>query len=83
MLLPVIGFVVYSSLQVSVVECEVCMAFGGRELCRSASAASRDEALRSATDNACALLASGMTDTIRCQRGDPVRTDCRGPGEGR
>ncbi len=76
-LTPVIGFVVYSSLQVSAVECEVCMRFDGREVCRSASAARREEALRSATDNACAWLTSGMTSTIRCLRGQPLKTECR------
>ena len=76
-LTPVIGFVVYSSFQVSAVECEVCMQFDGRTICRSASAARRDEALRSAADNACALLTSGMTNSIRCQQSEPVRTECR------
>jgi hypothetical protein len=76
-LMPVIGFVVYSSFRVSVVECEVCMQFDGRALCRSASAARRDEALRGATDNACALLTSGMTNTIRCQQRQPAKTECR------
>jgi hypothetical protein len=76
-LAPVIGFVVYSSFRVSAVECEVCMQFDGRAICRSASAARRDEALRSATNNACALLTSGMTNTIRCERGEPVKTECR------
>ena len=76
-LTPVIGFVVYSSFQVSAVECEVCMQFDGRTICRSASAARRDEALRSAADNACALLTSGMTNSIRCQQGEPVKTECR------
>jgi hypothetical protein len=75
-LLPVIGFVVYSSLHVSAVECEVCMSFEGGEICRSASAATRREALRSATDNACAQLTSGMTNTIRCQQREPVKTRC-------
>lgn len=76
-LVPIVVFVVYSSFQVSAVECEVCMRFEGRELCRSASAQQREEALRSATDNTCALLTSGMTNTIRCLQGDPVRTECR------
>jgi hypothetical protein len=76
-LIPVAAFVVYSSLQVGSVECEVCMDFEGRQLCRTASAAGREEALRAAVDNACALLTSGMTNTMRCQRGEPARTDCR------
>jgi len=76
-LAPVIGFVVYSSFRVSAVECEVCMQFDARAICRSASASRRDEALRSATNNACALLTSGMTNTIRCEQGEPVKTECR------
>jgi len=76
-LVPVAGFVVYSSLQVGSVECEVCMDFAGRRICRTASAAAREEALRAAVDNACALLTSGMTNTIRCQRADPTRAECR------
>jgi len=76
-LVPVVAFVVYSSFVVSAIECEVCMRFEGRELCRAASAARREEALRAAVDNACALLTSGMTNTIRCQQGEPAKTECR------
>jgi hypothetical protein len=76
-LVPVAAFVVYSSLQVSAVECEVCMRFDGRESCRTASAARREEAQRAAIDNACALLTSGMTNSIRCQQAEPVAVDCR------
>jgi hypothetical protein len=76
-LAPVVAFVLYSSFRVAAIECEVCMRYDGRELCRSASAARREEALRSAADNACALLTSGMTNTIRCQQTEPARTQCR------
>ena len=74
---PIVTFVVYSSFQVSAVECRVCMRFEGQETCRAVSAAKRDEALRGATDNACALLTSGMTNTIRCQQTDPIEAECR------
>jgi hypothetical protein len=77
MLVPVVAFVVYSSFQVSAVECRVCMRFEGRETCRTVNAAKREEALRGATDNACALLTSGMTNTIRCQQTDPIESECR------
>ena len=80
-LTPIVAFVVYSSLRVGVVECEVCMRYDGREMCRAASAAGRAEALRSATDNACALLTSRMTNTIRCQQAEPAKTECRAAGE--
>ena len=81
-LVPVAAFVVYSSLRVSAVECEVCMRFDDRQSCRTASAAVREEALRAAIDNACALLTSGMTNSIRCQRATPVAVECRPAARG-
>lgn len=50
---------------------EVCMEFRGQSACRTAAGPTREEAIRTATDNACALLASGMTDTIQCGRTPP------------
>ncbi len=52
---------------------EVCVAYRGREACRQASGRSRDEAVRTAQDNACAFLASGMTDSVACQNTPPSR----------
>lgn len=51
---------------------EVCMQFGGRTDCRVASGASEDSALRTAVTNACALIASGVTDSQQCERSAPV-----------
>ncbi len=76
-LVPIATFVVYSSFQVSTVECRVCMRHDGHEICRAASAATEPEARRSASENACALLTSGMTETIRCQGSVPVSSECR------
>jgi len=74
-LVPVVAFVVYSSFQISDIECEVCIAFEGREVCRTVRSASETEALRGATDNACALL--------RCARTPATRAGCRPVGAGR
>ena len=79
-LVPVVAIVVYSSFQVSEMECEVCMTFDGREVCRTVSARTKAEALRGAVDNACALLTSGMTNTIRCGQSEPTKTACRSGG---
>jgi hypothetical protein len=76
-LLPIIAVVVYSSFQVSDYECEVCIAFGGREVCRTVTGKTEAEGLRSATDNACALLAGGVTDTLRCTRTMPSKAVCK------
>lgn len=51
---------------------EVCMAFQGRQQCSTASGATREEALRTATDAACTLIAGGVTDTMACTRGNPL-----------
>ena len=80
-LAPVMGFVVYSSFFVSEYECEVCIDFEGRNGCRSVKAATEAEAMRGAIDNTCAQLASGVTDTMRCNRTQPSKADCRPLGD--
>ena len=57
--------------------CEVCITFRGATACREASGRTPDEATRTATDNACAFLASGMTDSVSCQHTQPDRVTCR------
>lgn len=51
---------------------EVCMGFQGRTACKIASGETRDDALRTATDNACALIAFGVTDSGQCGRSAPL-----------
>jgi hypothetical protein len=51
---------------------EVCMEFNGRSACRTASGAAPELARRTATDNACAQIASGMSDSIACTNTPPV-----------
>lgn len=68
--------VIYASVGLSAHKCEVCVAFEGREACRTVEAASLEEARAGATTNACALVASGVTDSMRCQRMGPVRIAC-------
>ncbi len=54
------------------VSCEVCMQFQGHTQCRLASASSKEDCVRTAKDNACALLTSGMTNTIACSNTQPM-----------
>jgi hypothetical protein len=69
-------FVVYSSFTVSGVRCEVCMEFEGRRACRTVDGASEDETLAAARTNSCALLASGVTSTMACERTPPSQAHC-------
>jgi hypothetical protein len=75
-LLGLIGFIVWSSLHVGSVRCEVCIDFGGRQACRAVDGATVTEARTSAINNACAFLASGVTQVMACERTPPTREQC-------
>jgi hypothetical protein len=51
---------------------EVCMSFNGRTNCSTASGPTPEDAQRTATQAACTLIASGVTDSQACERGEPV-----------
>jgi hypothetical protein len=70
-LLVFLGFMVYSTLHAGAVRCEVCITFRGHTSCRTASARTRELALRAATENACALISSGITDSNQCVNTPP------------
>jgi len=53
------------------VPCMVCIVFNVRRDCRTASASNRMEAQRTATTNACAQLASGVTESGHCENTVP------------
>ena len=67
----VIGYVMISSFQGHRVRVQVCMAFRGGRDCRTASAATRQEALRTAVTNACAQLSGGVIETNQCETTAP------------
>lgn len=51
---------------------EVCMGFQGQTACKVASGPTKDEAQRTATDTACALIAVGMSETQQCSHAEPL-----------
>jgi len=77
-LVAIVGFVVYTSFPTGGVRCEVCMAFEGRDACRSVDGATEEDARSAARTNACALLTSGVTKTLACERSTPIRASCAG-----
>lgn len=70
--IALISLMVYSSLDLAGFRVEVCKEFQGRSAGRTASGATREAAQRTASDNACALISSGMTDSIACQGSNAV-----------
>lgn len=57
--------------------CEVCIEFNGHTQCRSAKGPTTKEATQTASDNACALLASGMNESMACGRTEPKSVKCQ------
>lgn len=68
----VLGALVYLTLNLGGVRVEVCKEYGGRTACRIASGGTQAEATRTASDNACALISSGVTDSVACQQSAPI-----------
>jgi hypothetical protein len=72
----VVLYIVLSPSRLGKVSCEVCMEFDGRQDCRTARAPSSDEAIVTARDNACAQIAFGRDDSIRCGNTEPASVRC-------
>ncbi len=71
--LAFLGWLLHSTLGLRRFRVEVCMEYHGRSACRVASGATHENALRTATENACAQISSGMTDSMACDRTPPTR----------
>ena len=70
-LLIVASAIVYSTMTLGAHRVEVCMEFNGQTSCRTVSGAKEEETLRTAKSNACATIASGVTDSMACDRMEP------------
>lgn len=57
------------------VECKVCMNFKGRNNCGKAIGDHKDSCIQTAKDNACALIASGMAESIQCSQAEALSID--------
>jgi hypothetical protein len=72
------ALVIYASSRLGGHSCEVCITFGGEKACRKADGKTLEEAVRTATDTACAVLAAGMTETLKCTNTPPSSQSCDG-----
>ncbi len=75
--LATLALVVYAMLSSFRYECEVCVSFHGRTACRSAAGGTAQDATRTAQDNACAFVASGMRETVECTGRPPASATCK------
>jgi hypothetical protein len=72
----VVGYILFSPMQLGKVSCEVCMELKGEKACRTARGPSAQEATATARDNACALIAFGREDSILCGNTEPASVRC-------
>lgn len=67
---------VYATTREATVECEMCIEFGGETACRTARARDGEAAMRGAVSTACAVLSSGVTSEMACDRTPPRSVRC-------
>jgi len=70
------GGLVWSTVREQGVRCEICITFGGRTACRSATGADRNRAVYGARQAACAVLSGGVTQGMQCDRTPPDSLTC-------
>lgn len=67
-----VGLMAYSTMHGPKYRAEVCVEFSGRKACKTVSAKSDEAAVRAGMDGACADVASGVTETMRCVGAQPA-----------
>ncbi len=69
-------FVVLSTVRMGEVRCEVTMEMVGRQATVTARGATEADAIRAAVTGACARIANGRTENIRCLDTAPRAVRC-------
>ena len=69
-------YLVIGSLSSVTAECALCVTYHGRTECRRGSGASDADAQRAAQKAACAVMATGMAESIECENVVPTGVQC-------
>ena len=70
--LAFIALLAYMTMGMRQHRVEVCMEFMGRKNCSIVAGPTREQALRTGAETACATISSGMTESTTCGRTPPV-----------
>jgi len=68
--------IVMGSMRTVQAECELCVSYHGQTTCRRGSGADEAEARAAAQKAACAMMASGMNESIACGNAPPANVQC-------
>lgn len=71
------ALLLFNTLSAQKHECTVCVEFNGKRNCATASNETEAEAERAAQTTACGTLASGMDQSIACDRTPPISRQCK------
>ncbi len=67
-----LGFIAYLTVAGPAYRVQVCMAFQGRNACKTVKAKTEENALRGAVTNACGDISSGVTEVVACESTTPA-----------
>jgi hypothetical protein len=70
------GIIIYETISLRQVECEVCMEFEGRRKCLLVKGESEENAVQTAKDNACSFITNGRAEGFRCSATPPASVNC-------
>lgn len=73
----VLAVIIYNSMGLRQVECEVCMELDGRSKCVTVRGENEQVSMQTAKENACSFISNGRTDTIRCNGQAPTKVNCK------
>lgn len=67
-----LGLIVYSTMQQSAFEYEVCVSYKGRSQCAKAAGRTAEEAVSTGQQMGCALVSNGRDENIACLATPPA-----------
>ncbi len=71
-----LGALIYGSFSVVQTQCDLCVEYNGTRTCRTGSGVDEEGAQQAAQRAACAVMASGMAESINCDRVIPTNVQC-------
>jgi hypothetical protein len=71
------GVILYQTMAIRQVECNVCVDFEGRTKCLTVRGEDETQTIQTGKDNACSFLTVGRAEAFRCSGTPPSKTECR------
>jgi hypothetical protein len=73
----ILGVIIYQTMGLRQVECEVCMELDGRKKCLAVKGVDDQQAIQTAKENACSFITNGRAESFRCSQTPPASVKCQ------